>query len=82
MSFWNVFLPLTHSDEKSVRSSTLNRDSDRLCVTGICLINSVRADPSDPHALKWPTPMVRKRKIKDGEQTTQAGMDCHEAAAG
>ena len=33
-------------------------------------------DP-DPPPLKWSAPIVRKRRIKDGNQTTQAGRDCH-----
>ena len=36
----------------------------------------------DPPPVKWSAVMVRKRRIKDGEQATEAGRDCVEAAAG
>jgi hypothetical protein len=39
-------------------------------------------DENDPPPLNWSAPIVRKRRIKDGNQTTQAGRDCHEITAG
>lgn len=36
----------------------------------------------DPPPLKWSAPIVRKRRIRNGNQATQTGRDCHEAAAG
>ena len=36
----------------------------------------------DPPPVNWSGPIVRNRRIKDGNQTTQAGRDSHEAAAG
>ncbi len=36
----------------------------------------------DPPPLKWSARIVRKRRIKDGNQATQAGRDCHEVTAG
>jgi hypothetical protein len=31
---------------------------------------------------KWSTPIVRKGRIKDGEQTAQTGRNCNQATAG
>jgi transcriptional regulator with XRE-family HTH domain len=36
----------------------------------------------DPPPLIWSAPIVRNWRIEDGNQTTQAGRDCHEVAAG
>ncbi len=35
-----------------------------------------------PPPLSWSTVIVRKRRIRDGEQTAQAGRDSHQVAAG
>ena len=35
-----------------------------------------------PPPLSWSTVIVRKRRIRDGEQATQTGRDCHQVAAG
>jgi hypothetical protein len=35
----------------------------------------------DPPPLIWSAPIVRNWRIEDGNQTTQAGRDCHEVAA-
>ncbi len=37
---------------------------------------------SDPPPLNWSTGYDRKRRIKDGNETTQTGRDCLEAAPG
>ncbi|WP_108838034.1 DUF1330 domain-containing protein [Tateyamaria sp. Alg231-49] len=37
---------------------------------------------ADPPPLNRSAPIVRKRRIKHGNQTSQAGRDCHEVAAG
>ena len=45
-------------------------------------INTVSAAiVSDPPPLIWSAPIVRNWRIEDGNQTTQAGRDCHEVAA-
>ena len=35
-----------------------------------------------PPPLSWSTVIVRKRRTRDGEQTTQTGRDRHEVTAG
>lgn len=35
-----------------------------------------------PPPLKWSAVMFRKRRIENGKQTTEAGRDCLEVAAG
>ena len=36
----------------------------------------------DPPPMKWSAVMLRKRRIKNGKQATEAGRDCLEVAAG
>jgi len=40
------------------------------------------AEASDPPPLNWSTPIVRKRRIRYGNQETQTRRDCNEAKAG
>jgi CPA1 family monovalent cation:H+ antiporter len=37
---------------------------------------------ADPPPLNWSTRIVSKRRIRYGNQATQAGRDCHEVTAG
>jgi hypothetical protein len=37
---------------------------------------------ADPPALNWSTPIVRKRRIRYGNQETQSRRDCNQAKAG
>ncbi len=39
-------------------------------------------ETAGPPPLSWSTVIVRKRRIRDGEQATQTGRDCHQVAAG
>lgn len=36
----------------------------------------------DPPPVKWSAVMIRKRRIENGQQATEAGRDCLEVAAG
>ena len=42
----------------------------------------VRTHKADPPPLKWSAVMFRKTEDQNGYEETQAGRDCHEAAAG
>ena len=48
---------------------------------GAVAANSRALANADPPPLKWSAPIVRKRRIKDGNQTSQAGRDCHQVTA-
>ena len=71
------------------RALTLNAPAERvllgfyyedyLAVVGDGAVDKLVGDPPQ---LKWSAPIVRKRRIKHGNQTTQARRDCHESAAG
>lgn len=37
---------------------------------------------NDPPPVKWSAVMIRKRRIENGQQATEAGRDCLEVAAG
>jgi len=37
---------------------------------------------ADPPPVKWSAVMIRKRRIENGQQATEAGRDCLEVAAG
>ncbi len=45
-------------------------------------IEERRGVRDEPPPLSWSTVIFRKRRIRDGEQATQTGGDCHQAAAG
>lgn len=44
------------------------------------ILNVLKGD-IDPPPLKWSARIVRKRRIKYGNQASQTGRDCHEVAA-
>lgn len=60
-----------HSDRGSQYLSI--RYTERLAEAGI---------DTGPPPLKWSAVMFRKRRIENGKQTTEAGRDCLEVAAG
>ena len=37
---------------------------------------------ADPPPLEWSAVMIRKRRIENGKQASEAGRDCVEVAAG
>ena len=47
----------------------------------VALAMVATASGIEPPRLNWSTAIVRKRRIRNGEQATQAGRDCHEATA-
>jgi ketosteroid isomerase-like protein len=50
--------------------------------TVIDVVDENFADGIGPPPQSWSTVIVRKRRIRDGEQTTQTGRDRHEVTAG
>ena len=55
------------------------------CMPGTAIIEGIQGEEAtraDPPPLKWSARIVRKRRIKYGNQASQAGRDCHEVATG
>jgi len=48
----------------------------------LCKEIKINGDALDPPPLNWSTPIVRKRRIRYGNQETQTRRDCNEAKAG
>ena len=57
-------------------------DLSELAMLGKRAFESTCITCHDPPPLIWSAPIVRNWRIEDGNQTTQAGRDCHEVAAG
>jgi len=62
---------------RTVSQSNVNKDTCDMCAHA--KVNDCAADPPP---LNWSALIVRKRRIKNGNQTTQARRDCHEVTAG
>ena len=74
--------PLVHTDADNVIIETLKPADDGNGFIVRLYESQRRRGEVEPPPLKWSAPIVRKRRIEHGNQTTQAGRDCHEVTAG
>ena len=77
---------LKAGDREAIRKLRVARDEtyfQKLEATADTWLPLVRRHrPGDPPPVKWSAVMIRKRRIENGQQATEAGRDCLEVAAG